>query len=98
MTFYFGDMILVSKDESRMAMIHATIDEDLGTIKVDVDFDSLPWFKKYGGTSVVAVFELEDFKNNGVFYTDANGLEMQKRILNYRPTWDLVNTNYKDSF
>ena len=22
---------------------------------------------------------------------------MQKRILNYRPTWDLVNKNYKDS-
>jgi len=22
---------------------------------------------------------------------------MQKRVLNYRPTWDLVNTNYNDS-
>lgn len=37
-----------------------------------------------------------DFKNNKTFWTDSNGLEMQKRILNYRPTWDLVNTNLKD--
>lgn len=28
--------------------------------------------------------------NEGVFYTDSNGLEMQKRELNYRPTWDLT--------
>ena len=32
---------------------------------------------------------LQDFDNNNTFYTDSNGLEMQKRILNYRPTWDL---------
>ena len=30
-----------------------------------------------------------NFDNEGVFYTDSNGLEMQKRVLNYRPTWDL---------
>jgi hypothetical protein len=29
-----------------------------------------------------------DIDNNNTFYTDSNGLEMQKRILNYRPTWD----------
>lgn len=31
-----------------------------------------------------------DIDNNSTFYTDSNGLEMQERILNYRPTWDLV--------
>jgi lysosomal alpha-mannosidase len=31
-----------------------------------------------------------DLNNNQVFYTDSNGLEMQKRILNYRPTWNLT--------
>jgi hypothetical protein len=45
----------------------------------------------------VVLFEVDEFFNNKTFYTDSNGLEMQKRILNYRPTWDLVNTNYKDS-
>jgi len=27
--------------------------------------------------------------SNLTFYTDSNGLEMQERIKNYRPTWDL---------
>ena len=36
-----------------------------------------------------------NFKNNQTFWTDSNGLEMQKRILNYRPTWD-INQNYAD--
>ena len=28
-------------------------------------------------------------QNNQEFYTDSNGLHMQRRKLNYRPTWDL---------
>jgi hypothetical protein len=40
-----------------------------------------------------------DINNENTFYTDANGLEMQKRVLNYRPTWDLkasdnITSNY----
>lgn len=27
--------------------------------------------------------------NNKTFYTDSNGLEEQKRVTNYRPTWTL---------
>lgn len=29
-------------------------------------------------------------QNNKTFYTDSNGLEEQKRVLDYRPTWPLV--------
>jgi lysosomal alpha-mannosidase len=45
---------------------------------------------------MVAQFEVQNFDNNQTFYTDSNGLEMQKRILNYRPTWD-IQSNYRDS-
>ena len=31
-----------------------------------------------------------DVSNEGVFYTDSNGLEMQKRVLNQRPDYTLV--------
>ena len=39
-------------------------------------------------------FKVDNFDNNQTFYTDSNGLEMQKRILNFRENWDL-NYNYK---
>ncbi|XP_049803878.1 lysosomal alpha-mannosidase-like [Schistocerca nitens] len=30
-----------------------------------------------------------DLVNNNTFYTDSNGREMLKRVINFRPTWDL---------
>ena len=42
------------------------------------------------GREVIVMWESKDIFNNGTFYTDSNGLEMQKRILNYRPTWNLT--------
>jgi len=33
--------------------------------------------------------EFKNIDNGKEFYTDANGLELQKRILDFRPTWDL---------
>ena len=44
------------------------------------------------GAEVVASWSVDGFNNNGTFYSDTNGLEMQRRDLNYRPTWDLVTT------
>jgi hypothetical protein len=32
-----------------------------------------------------------------MFYTDSNGLEMQERVINYRPTWDLSTDEYASS-
>lgn len=34
-----------------------------------------------------------DLQNNGEFYTDSNGLHMQKRKINSRPTWNLTEIN-----
>jgi hypothetical protein len=42
------------------------------------------------GQEVVVEFHVENFDNDKTFYTDSNGLELQKRKLNYRPTWDLA--------
>lgn len=41
------------------------------------------------GYEIVSVWSVRNFTNNKTFYTDSNGLEMQERILNYRPTWDI---------
>jgi hypothetical protein len=69
---------------------------DLGTVKYEVDWQSLP-NSVLDGYEVVAQFNVSDFQNNQTFFTDSNGLEMQERKLNYRPTWDFVGTNLKDS-
>ena len=45
----------------------------------------------YGqGREVTVNWLLDDFNNNNTFYTDSNGLEMQKRVLNYRESYDFL--------
>lgn len=51
--------------------------------------DSLP--NKNVGTEVVLTAST-NLESGKTFYTDSSGLEMQERILNYRPTWDLKTT------
>lgn len=43
------------------------------------------------GKEIITRFDT-DIKSNELFYTDANGREMQERKRNYRPTWKLNNT------
>ena len=60
------------------------------------DLDDFIQFETYSrgipkskhGKEVIVRFILEDLYNDGVFYTDSMGLEMQRRQLNYRPSWD----------
>ena len=49
------------------------------------------------GREVVVNWELVDFNNNNTWYTDSNGLEMQKRILNFRPDYTLDTKEYAAS-
>ena len=41
------------------------------------------------GKEIVLKIDYLDINNKGEFYTDANGLEFQKRVFNFRPTYDL---------
>ena len=40
------------------------------------------------GRDVTVNWKSYDINNNQTFYTDSNGLEMQQRILNYRPSFN----------
>lgn len=42
------------------------------------------------GKEVIIQFQTPQIANNKTFYTDSNGLEMQQRILDYRPTWNFT--------
>jgi hypothetical protein len=57
-------------------------------IKWKVRLHGIP-IEDHKGKEVVVNWVLEDFVNDGEFYTDSNGLEMQKRVLNYRPDFTL---------
>jgi hypothetical protein len=101
-TFYFEKQKpeLTDTKPDEKALIHVSLDDDLPVIKVNVDLDSLPNPATSGelrkGFEVTANFILKGMQNDKTFYTDSNGLEMQKRILNYRPTWN-ISDNYADS-
>ena len=40
------------------------------------------------GREVTVNWQANEVNNNNTFYTDSNGLEMQQRILNYRPSFN----------
>ncbi|XP_005095526.1 lysosomal alpha-mannosidase [Aplysia californica] len=44
------------------------------------------------GKEVITRYHLDGFENKKTFYTDANGREILERVLNYRPTWQLKQT------
>ena len=60
---------------------HAEFEYTVGPIPID---DGL-------GKEVIARFDT-NIESDGLYYTDANGREMQKRKRNYRQTWTLNNT------
>ena len=59
-------------------------------IYTDVDFYGIE--KQDVGQDVVMRIEVENLNSDKTFYTDSLGLEMQKRVLNWRPTWDFTTT------
>jgi lysosomal alpha-mannosidase len=60
---------------------------------LDTFVDSID-VKDKQGKEIVLEIKTPDIKNNKTFYTDSNGLEMIKRILDYRPTYNLINTEF----
>lgn len=89
-------------DKERMytALIRLVPGADLDkVIEWDVLLHGIPIEDDGLGKEVVVNWELLEFDNESTFYTDANGLEMQKRVLNYRPdftleTDEVVSANY----
>lgn len=54
----------------------------------NVKLDAIPLASQ--GQEVTVNFKSENIDNNSTFYTDANGMAMQERVLNYRPSWTVV--------
>ncbi|CAI2379380.1 unnamed protein product [Moneuplotes crassus] len=63
------------------------MDNDPIGIQVFTEFNGIHETKI--GKEVTMNVEVLNFKNEEIFYTDSNGLQMQKRVLNQRPDFDL---------
>jgi len=89
MDFYFEKFDLEAGKAYERAIVHVSIDPDNALVKFVVDLDSLPNFNQKDGKEVIVKFHVHHIHNNQTFYTDSNGLEMQERIINFRPTWNI---------
>ena len=57
-------------------------------IRLETTLYGIPYTKQ--GMEVVMRIASKKINNENTFYTDSMGLEMQKRVLNYRPSWNLT--------
>jgi len=53
-----------------------------------VELNGIPVMADGQGKDVTVNWKFSNFSANSTFWTDSNGLEMQERILNYRPSWN----------
>ena len=71
------------------------------TVEWEVQMHGIPYgggrLNRVGKEVVVNWEMIDDFDNESTFYTDSNGLEMQKRVLNYRPDFTLDTDEYASS-
>ncbi len=92
MNIYYKD---ASTNRSARVIMRAFAKSPL--IEVEVKLDPIP--ASGGGQEVTVNFFAYDLDTNNTFYTDSNAMDMQKRMLNFRPEWELqthqnVSANY----
>lgn len=78
----------MTDQDYQQAIVYVSILDDFNVLDVFVKLFGLP-NDSNTGREVTVNFEAKDFDNQNEFWTDSNGLAMQKRILNYRPTWNI---------
>jgi len=92
-TIYLGEKNKKTGEMEKQAIVHISLDLALGVPKFDVDLGGLPNVH-IDGYEVIVHFAAPDVQNEGVFYTDSNGLEMQRRELNYRSYYNITEHMY----
>lgn len=75
----------------RRGATHAELEWSVGPIPVGRSSDGNGGAAAEGlaGKEVISRFSAPSLTSDGVFHTDANGREFQRRVRNERPTWDL---------
>jgi len=79
-------MTFSSQDNKKQALVRVRYYDSSLTSDWDVLLYGIPQSNDQGLEVTVNFLSL-DIDNKDTFYTDSNALEMQKRVLNFRPTW-----------
>lgn len=82
--------------ENEIYTVVITLAPGASTIEWEVQLHGIP-VSGDKGKEVVALWDVLEFDNGATFYTDSNGLEMQKRVLDKRPGGWKVDTIEKAS-
>ena len=75
-----------SKVRNATAYVRVRYYDEQSSAEWEVYLNGLP--NDGHGREVTVNWKASEIHNDNTFYTDSNGLEMQKRILNYRPTFN----------
>lgn len=86
--WFEGEVEKYNHQKQGNAAVRISMIEDMPVMQFDVELFGIPQ-NSHVQQEVTVNFH-SDIKNDGVFYTDSNGMEMQRRELNYRPTWNLT--------
>ena len=100
--FIFTDDNQTSKDSySGVLRIIAPIEHRSFSISMqfELELNGIPVSDDNQGKDVTVNWRFRDFEMNNTFWTDSNGLEMQQRILNHRPSFNYsgvqnISSNY----
>ena len=98
--FHESDLVsqitLVFNDSaaSEFAAVKARVFKDSNLIEFDVTVG--PLAKAQHGKEVIVVFWAPSINNKGEFFTDSNGLQMEARRVNYRPTWHYTPASHQN--
>jgi lysosomal alpha-mannosidase len=67
------------------ALVKARIYKDLSMMEWEVAVGAIP--QQSQGKEVIVVFETDSIDQQDLFFTDSNGLQMEPRMVNYRPRY-----------
>ena len=85
--FYDGEIVKKFYLHGKHMDTIITVNSLTDFIEIETKHKGIEW--GLFGANVILRLTHNKIKNQQTFYTDSMGLELQKRVINYRPTWDL---------
>lgn len=98
-TVFCGNLVTVvqvqgSLVDSQLRFYNTEQQQFDSVVELESFVKSIPVYEDKIGKEVVVDLHFDGIDNGRTFFTDSNGLELQERVLNFRPTWELQATEH----